>query len=154
MIESDLYNPIEHEMKNLLASYGCSEIHVEITATNRFSVFLKEKFGEVLTLLDKSFSPDLSGTYKKTSEKKIIVEVKKDDIRIQNIYQTISYFELIDANIGILVSPNEIPIRIKKFLDRKPHLLQNKMRKIFIVTFNLRENKFLENSWYPFQPSF
>lgn len=156
MTESDLYEPIKNELENLLQSYGCSDMHIEITGTNSFSNYLIVKFGEVLTLLEKSFSPDLSGTYKKTSEKKIVVEIKENAITIRDIYQTITYFELIDADIGILVAPEEIPTRIKNYLNHRPKLLQSDIcdRKIFIVTFNLRENKFVENSWCPFQPSF
>ena len=154
MIESDLYLPIKKDIYQTLKEAGCEGLHIEITANNSFSNLLRKKFGEVLSLLDKSFSPDLSGLYHKNGEKKIILEVKKEKITIQNIYQTISYQELIDADIGLLVSPEEIPLQIKKFLNKHQRILQDKKRNIFIIKFDKIGEKILESSWYPFQPSF
>jgi hypothetical protein len=154
MIESDLYLPIKKEIENILLEDDCKEINLEITANNRFSTSLKNSFGEVLKLLDKSFSPDLSGYYKKNKLKKIVIEVKKDKITIQNIYQTIAYQELINADFALLISPEEIPTRIKTFLNHKPTILQNNKRKVFILKIDKKELKLKDNFWYPFKPSF
>lgn len=154
MIEADLYEPIKIAIKNLLSESNCNNIHIEITATNRFSNQLKQKFGKVLYLLDKSFSPDLSGVYTNFKEKIIIIEVKKDELTIQNIYQTIAYYELVGADIGILISPKNLPVKIKTFLDKRLDIIQKKDRHIFIAVFDLKDNKIAELSWYPLQPKF
>ena len=153
-IEAPFYSPIKHFMETLLADSGCSNIHLEITGTNSFSNYLKEKFGEVLTLLDKSFSPDISGTYEKGEEKIIIVEIKPTEMTIRDIYQTLTYYELVNADIGILVTPKEIPVRLKNYLDKNSKLLTMCGRNIFIGTISLEEEKFLEGEWYPNPPSF
>lgn len=153
-IEAPFYPPIKRFIETLLEDSGCSNIHLEITGTNSFSNSLKEKFGEVLTLLEKSFSPDVSGTYVKNGEKIIIIEVKPGEMTIRDIYQTLTYFELVNADIGILVTPIKIPIRLENYLNKNSELLTMCGRNIFIGTISLEEEKFLESSWYPNHPSF
>ena len=144
-------------METFLRDAGCSNVHLEITATNSFSDKLKKEFGEPLQMLESSFSPDISGTYEKDGEKKIIiVEVKPVKMTIRDIYQTLTYFELVNAEIGILITPKPIPVRMKNYLSKNPEILSmcGREHRIFIGTISLEEEKFLPEEWYPSQITF
>lgn len=155
--EFPYYPPTKKFMETFLHDSGCSNVHLEITGTNSFSAKLKKEFGEPLQLLDKSFSPDISGIYEKGGEKKIIiVEVKPIEMTIRDIYQTLTYFELVNAEIGILITPKKIPVRMKNYLTKNPELFSmcGRKHRIFIGTISLEEEKFLPEDWYPAQPTF
>ena len=121
--EAPYYPPTKRFMENLLLESGCKNVNLEITATNSFSSKLKDAFGEVLILLDKSYSPDISGTYEKDGEKIIIVEVKPEEMKMRDIYQTLEYFELVNAEIGILITPKPMPVRIQNYLDNNSEFI-------------------------------
>ena len=152
--EAPHYPPTKEFMEVLLRDSGCETVHLEITGTNSFSPELKDAFGEVLILLDKSYSPDISGTYEKEGKKIIIVEVKPDEMKMRDIYQTLEYFELVNAEIGILITPKKIPVRIQNYLDQNEELLTRCGRNIFIGTISMKEKKFISEEWYPRHPTF
>jgi len=156
--EFPYYPPTKKFMKTFLQDSGCSNVHLEITGTNSFSAKLKEVFGEPLQLLNKSFSPDISGIYEKGDalKKIIIVEVKPIEMTIRDIYQTLTYFELVNAEIGILITPEKIPVRMKNYLTKNPELFSmcGRKHRIFIGTISIEEEKFLPEDWYPAQPTF
>ena len=150
--EAPWYLPTKKFMKIFLEDLGCNNVHLEITGTNHFSPKLKDAFGEPLILLDYSFSPDISGVFEKNGEKIIVVEVKPDEMKMRDVYQTIEYVELVNAEIGILITPKKIPVKFKKYFNENPELLTMCGRRIFIGTISIEEEKFIPEEWYPYPP--
>ena len=65
----------------------------------------------------------------------------------------LEYFELVNAEIGILITPKKIPVSKLNYLTKNPELLSmcGRGHRIFIGTISLEEEKFLpeagSNDW-------
>ena len=94
MKEREYYEIIRDRLTELLGSQPDS-FHLEITADKRFSNILKEGIGqyrEIIFYFLREAAPDITGFIKKQySTEFIVVEVKRDIVKIEDIYQTRKY---------------------------------------------------------------
>ena len=103
----------------------------------------------------KRLRPDITGFIKnKYSSDFIVVEFKRDRIKLNDIYQTKRYRELFNAKFTFLISLEPIPTEIKR-LDKamNDQLLKAGLHWTFafvLVEFDRQEKKFVE--WYPGNP--
>ena len=157
MKESQYYEKIKVVLQDLLKD-KFKEIHLEITAQKKFSNILKSeitKHGhrDIIFRFLKEAAPDITGFIKDDSSSSfIVVEVKKEIIKLDNIYQTKKYADLFDAKYALLISIKEIPDEIKRLSKVIPALLSlNNWRKRFVLIHFNYENKELID-WYPENP--
>jgi hypothetical protein len=115
--EREYYKPIKDRLEEILRAKSY-DFHLEVTAYKQFSNELK---AEIKPGRDITFSflneaaPDLTGFVKaKYSSDFIIVEIKREPIKIDPIYQTRKYAELFNAKHALLISTEEIPEEIKR----------------------------------------
>ena len=117
MKERQYYEIIKEQLYTLLRSKYDS-FHLEITAEKRFSNVLKSEisqYKEIIFYFLKEAAPDITGFIRKPySTEFMVVEIKKNTIKLDDIYQTRKYAELFDARYALLISPMEIPEEIKR----------------------------------------
>src|SRR3989338_7282114 len=122
-LERDFYEPVKSWLDKILAEKFASR-HLEVTANGVFSNTIQAQIDRhrdlIFAFLKKDAAPDLTGFVKKDAESSkefIVVEVKDEPIKLDDIYQTRKYAELFDARYALLVSTEEIPeeiIRLSK----------------------------------------
>ena len=119
--EKELYEPIRKYLEEAFREkFG--RCYLEITADGSFSELLKRavRHDIVFSLLGRKASPDLTGfiasarspsapSYRIEVEAFITVEVKREKIALQDIYQAKMYGDLFQAKYSLLISPEEIP---------------------------------------------
>lgn len=154
MKEREYYEIIRDRLTELLGSQPDS-FHLEITADKRFSNILKEEIGqyrEIIFYFLRTAAPDITGFIKKQySTEFIVVEVKRDIVKIEDIYQTRKYAELFDARYALLMSPRQIPNEIKRLHRVTYSLLALPAYKtLTIVHFEEDTGQFIE--WFPRNP--
>lgn len=123
-LERDLYPSVKAWLEELLRQRFAT-VHLEITAKRKFSNVLKQQIDqgrEVIFYFLREAPPDLAGFVREASGLRtfVVVEVKREPIRLDDIYQARKYAELFDATIALLVSPHEIPEEIRR-LSRAVH---------------------------------
>jgi hypothetical protein len=95
-------------------------VYLEVTAYRTFTNTLKsqiEKHPDLIFAFLREAAPDLTGFVKKDSTSPrefLVVAVKAQTIRLDDIYQTRKYAELFDARFALLISPSEIPEEIMR----------------------------------------
>ncbi len=101
----------------------------------------------------KDAAPDITGVIKEEySSAFIAVEVKNDEIKLDDIYQTKRYAELFDAKYPLLISTKEIPEEIKR-LSKVVHKLLSggyAYEKIILVHFDPATENFVD--WFEKSP--
>jgi hypothetical protein len=162
MAEKEYYPIIKEKLEELMKKkYG--EFYLEITADKHFSNKLKAKISKdrdiIFNFLRES-SPDITGFIKNKflfpllEEDEyvfIVIEVKKEKIKLDNIYQIRKYSELFNAWLAILITLEEIPEEIKRLSKIVKNLLpKSSGTQTIIAQFNARENEFKE--WFPKNP--
>jgi len=159
--ESEFYEPVKSKIEELLrAKYKdkINELHLEITANGKFSNELKNKLGQyrdIIFVFLRSASPDISGfieikdDYSNTGF--IVVEVKREEIKLDDIYQARKYGELFDAKHTFLISVREIPEEIKRLSRALYSLLSLPAYKTLnLCQFDEQKNEII--SWFPENP--
>jgi len=154
MREREYYEIIRDQLNTLLRNKFDS-FHLEITADKRFSNLLKSEIGqyrEIIFYFLREAAPDITGFIKKQySTEFVVVEVKRDVIRLDDIYQTRKYAELFEARYGLLISPMEIPEEIKRLYRIVYSLLALPAYKtLTIVRYDKETRDFSE--WFPRNP--
>ena len=127
MNEKDLYQDVARALNKKFASLG--KCYFEVTATGNFPPKLERKLDDYSLFIfkEEKYSPDITGFVTKnetygTEQKLIVAEVKKR-IRLTNIYQTKRYAEILNAEYALLISPEPISERKRRFIiQRKPAL--------------------------------
>lgn len=155
MDEKLLYEPIKKCFEDKFKLCGFKNIRVEITANKRFSNFFQSKFGLQLALLERTFSPDITGYFVSNKKEKVcIIEVKPSDIKFIDIYQTKAYGDIFNANMAFLISPNEIPNYLKNFLSQNLDVLEylNCKRKMYISRYDTESGCIDDAEWFPESP--
>lgn len=124
--EKELYEPIRG---HLMAAFGDEShiCHLEVTADGVFSHTLKSfvRHDIIFSFLGKKASPDLTGFITKKGPDVVIgsmssiqdfitVEIKRERITLQDIYQAKMYGDLFGAKYALLISPERIPEEIKR----------------------------------------
>lgn len=162
MIERTHYESIKKELEELM-KHKFNEFHLEVTANKHFSDKLKEKISrkrDLIFVFLKKAAPDLTG-YIKAEELYslytgndyafVVVEVKPNRIKLEDIYQVRKYSELFDARMTILITFTEIPEEIKRLSKIVKQLLkQPDGERIILTRFSPEENEFRE--WFPKNP--
>jgi hypothetical protein len=115
--ERRLYEPVKALLSETLKT-KYEEFHLEITADKTFSNKLKSQVGsnrDIIFLFLKDAAPDITGFVKEQySVGFVVVEIKSEKLKLDDIYQTRKYAELFDAKYALLVTTEEIPEELKR----------------------------------------
>ncbi len=154
MREKEYYVIIKQKFEELFRSKGVKP-YLEITSSKKFSNKLKSKipdYRHIIFYFLKEIAPDITGFIVKNSWTEfVVIEVKKEQIKLDHIYQTRKYAELFDARFVFLVSTEEIPKEIKRLSKVIYSLLSlPAYRNLVLVYFNEEDQSFHE--WYPENP--
>lgn len=130
-------------------------IHLEITAKGSFSNEIKAKIPEgrdIIFWFLKGAPPDITGFLKKDrSVDFMVVEVKTEKIKLDDIYQAKKYGELFDARHAFLISLQPLPEEIKRLSKVVYSLLQlPAYKKLILAQFDGIRKEFVE--WFPENP--
>lgn len=153
-LEREYYETMKNSLTNLLAN-KFNNFHLEVTADKTFSNRLKaeiSQYREIIFFFLKDAAPDITGYIKKEySTDFMVVEVKRDRIKLDDIYQTRKYAELFDARYALLISKQEIPDEIKRLSRVVYSLLALPAYKtLSIVRYDEGSARFTE--WFPRNP--
>jgi len=125
--EDSYYRPVMEKLRQLFASKG-REVHLEITVEG-FSNKLKDAIPDHKAIIfsflgAKGARPDISGfVSEKYSKYFIVVEIKNERMKLDDVYQLRKYADLFDAKFAFLISTYEIPSEIKKLSKAASFLL-------------------------------
>ena len=154
--EKSLYVPIRRFLHDYFSSkFG--NCHIDITAGGHFEEALKCRVRHdiIFTFLGKKASPDLTGFIQNEYGIKdyIVVEVKRNKVTLQDIYQTKMYGDLFEAKYAFLISPMPVPEEIKR-LDKNLFILHRFMSgwRVCIGQWSEVFNEVIEDSWFPESP--
>lgn len=115
--EEQYYEIIKEKLGELFKERGVS-VYLEITSRGVFSDRLKSRIPsgrDIIFLFLKKAAPDITGFIEGSSLSRfIVVEVKKEKIELDDIYQLRKYADLFDARFAFLVSLKPIPEEIKR----------------------------------------
>ena len=156
-VEREYYEPIKAKLENLIKP-KVSNFHLEITADKKFSNKLKAEisshgYRDIVFHFLKEAAPDITGFIKgEYSPDFIVVEIKNDEIKIDDIYQTRKYAELFNAKYALLISTKETPEEIKRLSKVIYQLLSGGYgyEKMTIVYFDTEKGNFVE--WFEKNP--
>jgi len=159
--ESQFYPVIKSKLENLFREKykdRTHELHLEITANSKFGNKLKSKISsgkDIIFTFLKSASPDITGFIDIKDDYSnsgfIVLEFKKDEIKLDDIYQARKYGELLEARYAFLVSLHQIPEELRRLSKTVYALLSlPAYRTLTLVSFDEGNNIFLE--WYPENP--
>lgn len=153
--EKEYYEAIKTNLEQLLAVKS-SRFHLEITADKKFSNELKAHIGQnrdIIFHFLKEAAPDITGFIEKSySSDFIVVEIKRETVKLDDIYQTKKYQELFNAKFTFLVSVQPIPEEIKRLHKVAFSLLSGPSyhHMFALAHFNERTNEIV--GWYPENP--
>lgn len=115
--EKEWYKLIKKEMEELFKA-KCDNVYLEITASGKFSGKLKSKIGthrDIVFSFLKSASPDITSfVEQKGISRFIVVEFKKQVIKLDDIYQARKYMDLFNSSYTFLISLHAISEEIKR----------------------------------------
>ena len=154
--EREYYERIKTELEELLKKRVGDKVYLEITASKVFSNRLKAAIPDhrdIIYLFLKEASPDLTGFIEQQySRDFIVVEIKRDKIKLDYVYQTRKYQDLFDSKFAFLISLQPIPEEIKRLHKTAYRLLQSpSIYHTFVLAhFDEKTGSFAE--WYPENP--
>jgi len=131
--ERDLYEPIkEYLTKSFTQKFD--NCYLEITAEGVFSTtlksvvrhdivfyFLRKKAPDLVGFIARKQSEWVASSVSSIVQDYITVEIKKDKIALEDIYQAKMYGDLFQAKYALLISPERIPEEIKR-LDQNTYV--------------------------------
>lgn len=155
--ERHYYEPIKKKFEELIDKKS-TNFHLEITADKKFSNKLKaeiNKYGhrDIIFSFLKDAAPDITGFItEESSSRVVVVEIKNENIKIDDIYQTKKYAELFEAKYALLISTKEIPEEIKRLSKVVYKLLSGGYgyEKIILVHYDPEKEDFVE--WFEKNP--
>jgi len=155
--KEEIYYPLIKDKLSELFNKKGAIINLEITANGIFSNNLKSKIPsnhEIIFLFLKKAAPDITGYVEKVALPGfIVVEIKKDKIELDDIYQLAKYADLFDAKFAFLISLKIIPEEIKRLLKSLSLLskLKGSIYKAFtLAQFDTHSNEFTD--WFEENP--
>lgn len=154
MKEKDYYEPVKAVFEQLFKEKG--NVYLEITAEKPFSNKLKSEIThrDIIFYFLKEARPDITGFIKMStySTRFIIIEIKDEALKLDHIYQTKKYLDLLDAWFVFLVSTEEIPEELKKLSKTIFPLLSTSyyMKKFLLCQFDKNSNQIVD--WYEENP--
>lgn len=146
--EAKYYEPIKKKLEQFLE--GKLECDFEITANKFLSRDLQDKIwpDRKLPALGREV-PDITGYTSK--EDVIIIEIKREIIKLDDIYQARKYAELFNSKYGFLISTEKLPSKIKQLSNVVDSLLSlPKGGKLNICRYKTSSKSLTE--WYPDEP--
>lgn len=157
MREKDYYEPVKKEFERLFKG----KAHLEITANKRYSNKLKAAFHEEREIIFKFLKeavPDILGFIKptmlaeffETASDFVIIEIKSEILKLDDIYQARKYAELFNAQHAFLVSTEEIPDELKRLSKVVPSLLSLPTSKLILGQFDEKTNRVVD--WFKENP--
>jgi len=155
-LEKALYEPIEKYLQSAFSA-KLGNCQLEITAGGSFSPSLKSavRHDIIFAFLGKRASPDLVGFIrgKYGIDDYIVVEVKRDAVTLQDIYQAKMYGDLFSARYALLLSPEPVPEEIKR-LHGNTFILNRFMSgwQVYIGQWNESSSVVIQGSWFPQSP--
>jgi len=155
--EKEYYEKIKAKFEEILKTKVGNDFHLEITADKEFSNKLKAKIPqhrEIIFNFLKNVRPDITCFIKEDSSTQfVVIEIKDNPIKLDDIYQIRKYAELFGAKYAFLVSTKDIPEEIKR-LDTisYPRLLSGEYgyERIALVWYEVKKERF--KSWYEKNP--
>ena len=153
--EKEYYPLIKTKLEELLRTKGAN-FYLEITADRKFSNKLKAEIREdrdIIFQFLKEASPDIIGFIKnKYSSDFVVIEFKREKIKLDNIYQTRKYIDLFGAKFAFLISLQSIPEEIRRLHRVTYQLLstQGTYQAFVLAHFDEENKEFRE--WYPENP--
>ena len=153
--EEDFYVVIKDKIEGLLKT-RTNNFHLEITANRKYNNNLKaeiEGHRNIIFNFLNVAAPDITGFIKKGNFSNfIVIEIKKDYIKLDDIYQTKKYADLFSSKFTFLISLQPLPEEIKRLQKVTHDLLSfsTHLRYFSLVHFNSKCNDFVE--WYPENP--
>ncbi len=147
MSESEYYVLIKQKIKELLSKkIDDKDIYLEITSTKGLSEKLKKAIPSekniIFTFLTKK--PDITGIIKKPHFLDFIVVEIKEKIKLEDIYQTKMYKELLGAKYTFLVTLNPFPEEINRLCNNLHDILKSSgdsIYRFFVLTYFDKETK-------------
>lgn len=125
--EQEYYPHIKSWLEEQLKPYF-SALHLEITANKKFSNVLKgqiDRNRDIIFNFLKEAPPDITGFIRGDFRSDfIVVEIKNDAIKLDDIYQVKKYADLFDAKYAVLISTKEVPEEIIRLSKVTPSLFQ------------------------------
>ena len=138
-VEEKYYDLIKEKLTELFKEKGAN-VYLEVTANKTFSEQLKSKIPsgrEIIFLFLRKAAPDITGFIKGSALPGfVVVEVKRNKIDLDDIYQLKKYADLFDAKFAFLFSFKPIPEEIKR-ISRNPLFLLSKLRSDIYQAFTL-----------------
>jgi len=153
--EKEYYPEIKAKLEDLLNT-KTTNFHLEITANKNFNNKLKAEIRQgrdIVFKFSKEASPDITGFVKnKYSSDFIVVEFKRERIKLDDIYQARKYRDLFGAKFAFLVSLESVPEEIKRLHKAIYPLLSSAgtYEAFVLVHFDEESGEFKE--WYPENP--
>lgn len=153
--EKEYYPMIKAKLEELLNTKN-TNFYLETTANKKFSNKLKAEIREgrdIIFNFLKQASPDITGFIKnKYSSDFIVVEFKRERIKLDDIYQARKYKDLFGAKFAFLVSLESVPEEVKRLYEVTYPLLSSfgTYGAFVIVHFNEESGELEE--WYPENP--
>jgi hypothetical protein len=157
MKEQDYYEIVKLKIEALLND-RISNVHLEITAAGKFSPKLKKEVPQSREIIfsflkgkSKAF-PDITGFIKgEYITWFIIIEVKKEEINLDDIYQSMKYRDLFDSKFTFLVSLKPIKEEIKRFCRISNILIPSSIYQFFcLAEFDEKVGEFID--WFRENP--
>ena len=155
MQEKEYYNIIKDHIEKLLGN-RVNNFHLEITANKVFTNHLKAEIAQhrdIIFHFLKKAAPDITGFIKKDhSSDFFVIEIKKNLLKLDDIYQARKYTDLFNSKLTFLISLKPIPEEIKR-LHRVTYeilSLPTIYRAFVLAQFDKEKGGFVE--WYPENP--
>ena len=147
--ERRYYSRIRTKLESIIGK----KLHIEITAYRSFSSELRgaiHRYGRpsILRFVKKN-PPDITGFVQGSI---LIAEIKDAEIKIDDVYQTKKYADLLNAKYALLISTKEIPVSIKRVSKTVDQLLSRGYdhRKVTLVHFDPKKDDFVD--WFEGSP--
>ena len=161
-LESSYYQQIKEALENLFVrKYGdrLTAILFEVTARGEFSQSLKSQVQpgrDIIFVFLRQNPPDMTGFLSIKEDYMnsgfVVVEFKREALKLEDIYQMKRYADLFNARHAFLVSLQPIPEEIKRLDQAIPHILYltGSSRRLTMATFD--ESVKVFHQWYPENP--
>jgi len=170
MTEKQLYEMVSESLRQrfVAKNYRC---HLEVTAYGKFSELLKQAVEHDIIfsfLKSKRDCPDVTGYVERHLRKDdvppvrrnvlplvgydfVTIEIKKEKIKLEHIYQAKRYADLFKAKYGFLLTTELIPEEIKR-LSYVSAILSISQGTLKIAQVDVVDGGIFDNTWFPDNP--
>lgn len=151
--ENKYYEPVRTKLEEILKARFHS-VYLVVTAKKVFPEKLKAKIRnerDIVFFFLRQAAPDITGFVREYFLFDfVVVEIKVERIRLDDIYQAKKYADLFEARYALLISTEEIPEEIKRLYRAGDSLLQLSVGEELILAQFDKKKGFVE--WFPENP--